>query len=211
MPKIVDKVARRSQIADALLDIVAESGVASVTIRNVSERSGWSTGVVSHYFGNRQKLLMGGLRRAAELLGERHTGILHNLNGRQALEAMLEQALPIDSYRYALNKIFFYFFNEANHDQELHAEIEGYLTAWRRVAMRLVTEAQELGEIDSNLDPQQVARDLTCFVDGLAIHALLNEEIAEQLRETSPVRLWINRIAPKEPRVMAKFGNARRK
>ncbi|MEP7174448.1 MAG: TetR family transcriptional regulator, partial [Aestuariivirga sp.] len=70
---------RRRQICDVLLDVVAEAGISAVTIRGVAERSGWSTGVISHYFKNRQDLLLGGLRRAAEVLSEYNTRILNTL------------------------------------------------------------------------------------------------------------------------------------
>ena len=81
MPRIVDHDVRRRQICDVLLDVVAEAGVTAATIREIAERSGWSTGVIGHYFKNRQDLLLGGLRRAAELIGEHNMRVLTTLEG----------------------------------------------------------------------------------------------------------------------------------
>ena len=109
MPRIVNHNDRRRQICDVLLDIVAESGMAGVTIRAVAERSGWSTGVIGHYFHGRQDLLLGGLRRAAEILAEHNTRVLTTLDGLQALEQILEGSVPLDSRRLALSRIFYFF------------------------------------------------------------------------------------------------------
>lgn len=94
MPRIVDHDERRREICDVLLDVVAEAGIAAATIREVADRSKWSTGVISHYFKNRQDLLLGGLRRAAEILSEHNTRILGSLTGLPALEQLVEGSMP---------------------------------------------------------------------------------------------------------------------
>ena len=132
MPRLIDHAQRRREIADALLSIVAEDGIYGVTIRAVAERAGWSTGVINHYYRNRHDLLLSGLRRAAEVAAERQRQIGRTLLGRQAVEAVLEENLPLDSRRLALSRIFVFFYAEAGVDAAVRAEIDGYLEGWRR-------------------------------------------------------------------------------
>ncbi|MFE3782463.1 TetR/AcrR family transcriptional regulator, partial [Amycolatopsis sp. NPDC059090] len=75
MPKIVDHRQRRAEIADAVLAIVAEDGVAAVTLREVADRSGWSTGVLNHYVGGRDDLLRLAFRHTFWLSGRRLAAI----------------------------------------------------------------------------------------------------------------------------------------
>ncbi|KQU89614.1 hypothetical protein ASD12_28295 [Mesorhizobium sp. Root102] len=194
MPRIVNHNDRRRQICDVLLDIVAESGMAGVTIRAVAERSGWSTGVIGHYFHGRQDLLLGGLRRAAEILAEHNTRVLTTLDGLQALEQILEGSVPLDSRRLALSRIFFFFFVEAITDKGLREEVETYLVGWRKSVATALRRAQEHGDLPDDIDRKAIATDLVGLADGLSLHALLDEDVMARLREQSPVRFWIRRL-----------------
>lgn len=196
MPKIVDHAERRREIASTVLDIIAERGVTAATIRAVAERSGWSTGVIGHYFEDRKDLLLGALRRAGELAGTQQLEINRLLIGRQALEAILDEELPLDRRRLALTRIFVFFYAEAATDESTSAEVDTYLRRWRRQVAHAVRAAQDLGDLDASLDPDLVAMDLVALTDGLSIQAIFNADIMARIRESSPVRMWINRLAP---------------
>ncbi|WP_292325282.1 TetR/AcrR family transcriptional regulator [Mesorhizobium sp.] len=195
MPRIVDHKERRRQICDVLLDIVAEAGIGSATIREVADRSGWSTGVIGHYFRGRDDLLLGGLRRAAEILAERHTRLLDTLDGVQALEQLLETSVPLDGRRLALARIFFFFFVEAMTDEVLRQEVESYLVAWRKAIARAIRKAQDNGDLSTDIDAKELAKDLVGLADGMSMHALLDQNVMVRLREQSPVRYWLTRLA----------------
>ena len=64
MPKIVDHDERRRQLAQATLRVIGRSGLGSATTRAVAEESGWSTGVLKHYYADKSALLEGSLARA---------------------------------------------------------------------------------------------------------------------------------------------------
>lgn len=194
MPRIVNHDERRRQICDGLLDIVSEHGMAGATIRAVAERSGWSTGVIGHYFRNRQDLLLGGLRRAAEILAEHNGRVLSTLSGLQALEQILEGSVPLDRRRLALSKIFFFFFVEGMTDEAVRREVETYLIGWRKSVSTALRRAQEAGDIPANINRREIAKDLVGLVDGLSIHALVDGDVMARLQEQSPVRFWIRRL-----------------
>ena len=195
MPRLVDHKERRKQICDVLLDVVSEAGIAAATIREIAERSGWSTGVIGHYFNNRQDLLLGGLRRAAEILAEHNTRVLNTLEGISALEQILEGSIPLDKRRLALCRIFFFFYAEGITEEDLREELESYLLGWRKSVTRAIRQAQANGDLPPDLDPKHVAADLVGLADGMSIHALLDPRVMVQLQEQSPVRFWIRRLA----------------
>lgn len=195
MPRLVDHTERRRQICDVLLDIVSEAGISAATIREVAERSGWSTGVIGHYFRNRQDLLLGGLRRAAEILGEHNTRVLITLEGLAALEQILEGSIPLDKRRLALCRIFFFFYAEGMTEVDLRQELESYLVGWRKSVVRAIRQAQAQQDLPPDLDPKRIATELVGLADGLSIHALLDANVMAQIQEHSPVRYWIRRLA----------------
>lgn len=193
MPRIVNHEDRRREICNALLEIIADSGIAAATIREVADRSGWSTGVINHFFRNRQDLLFGGLRRAAEILGESNIRALE-LGGLRAVEQLLENTFPIDATRLALCRIFFFFDVEAICHDGLREEMGSYVGKWQKAVARALRQAQENGDLPLTVDARQAAMDLCGLADGLSLHALLSPEVMVRLREQSPVRFWIRRL-----------------
>lgn len=195
MPKLVDHDERRSEIADAVLRIVARAGIPAVTVRAVAEESGWSTGVLTHYFGNRRGMLLGALRRAAEISGQHHKTIAAQNDGLARLEGALVEALPLDERRLALGRVFVFFYAEAATDESMRTEIEGYLAVWRKFVANAVRAAQRQGLIDARVKPAVAAAQLVALTDGWSIHALLDGSVMADLNRLSPVRSWIELLS----------------
>ncbi|WP_336633251.1 MULTISPECIES: TetR/AcrR family transcriptional regulator [unclassified Microbacterium] len=57
---------RRERLLDAALDVVAESGAASLSLRSVAERAGVAHRVVSYAFGSKTELVAALLRRESQ-------------------------------------------------------------------------------------------------------------------------------------------------
>lgn len=58
MPQRVDPDARRTKVADAVIDEIAEHGLQSITLARISTRTGLAIGSIRHYFGNNVRELM---------------------------------------------------------------------------------------------------------------------------------------------------------
>lgn len=50
MPKIVDHDQRRRELAEAAWKVITEVGIDGATTREIARASGYSTGVLAHYF-----------------------------------------------------------------------------------------------------------------------------------------------------------------
>ncbi|MEU6719680.1 TetR/AcrR family transcriptional regulator [Nonomuraea sp. NPDC046802] len=58
VPKRVDPDARREQVADAVIDEIAEHGLRSVTLARIATRTGLAIGSIRHYFGDHVREVM---------------------------------------------------------------------------------------------------------------------------------------------------------
>ncbi|WP_243716084.1 TetR family transcriptional regulator [Actinomadura darangshiensis] len=67
----VEHGARRRQIADAVLAVVAERGLPAVSLAEVAAQAGVSAGRVQHYFPTKQKLVEAAFDRGNELSSAR--------------------------------------------------------------------------------------------------------------------------------------------
>ena len=61
MPRVVDHAERRQEIVRAVWWIIAEAGIAGVTLRAIAARAGISMGRVQHYFPTRDAIVLHGL------------------------------------------------------------------------------------------------------------------------------------------------------
>ncbi|MFB6991269.1 TetR/AcrR family transcriptional regulator [Streptomyces sp. NPDC056304] len=100
MPKRVDHVERRTEIAEALFRVAGRRGLHAVGMRDVAAEAGVSLRLVQYYFETKEKLLLYGLQHLAEGFGERVTTRIRaagdNPGPRAMIEAMLMAALPTD-------------------------------------------------------------------------------------------------------------------
>ena len=62
MPKLGMQPIRRRQLIDATLDAINEVGMHDATIAQIARRAGVSTGIISHYFKDKNGLLEATMR-----------------------------------------------------------------------------------------------------------------------------------------------------
>lgn len=183
MPKIVNHQHRREEIADSVLQLVARDGFNAVTMRAVAKESGWSTGVIGHYFEDRHDMLIAALRRAAYLQAAQFKSTRTNSNNPlDRLEKLVISVLPLDDRRVALTKIFLFFYAEAVQDETSREEVAEYLQNWRRVITRTLAEAQSLGLMSAATNPDTAAFHIVAYADGLASQAILDPDVLERMR-----------------------------
>ncbi|MFC9556835.1 TetR/AcrR family transcriptional regulator [Rhodococcus sp. NPDC056960] len=196
MPKIVDHRQRRAEIADAVLAIVAEGGVSGVTVRDVANRSGWSTGVLSHYVGGRDDLLQLAFRHSFWLSGRRLAAIAEDtgLDPIERLVRILTAHIPLDAQSVAFSRITLFFYAEAaSSPDKLGREMINYLASWRSTVEEHVRAA-----LASRDQPTSRAREigdyLVALIDGYASYAVLGSNLWDTGDPTvqPPVRTWVD-------------------
>lgn len=176
--------------------IIGRAGVSAVTLRGVAVECGWSTGILAHYVGNRQEMLLTALRRAVQILAARLEVDAEIKDSLERLAAILAEALPFDDPRVAFTRIFLFFYADALTNEVVRGEVAGYMADYRRHIKRALRQAQADGEIDPGLDPETTADALAAMVDGFSQHALLDDSVMRRWRARSPIRVLLDHLAP---------------
>lgn len=94
MPKIVDHDERRAAIAIAAADVIATEGVERTTLKQIACRAGVTTGAVTHYFSDKDEVIVAALLQADAAMQHRLDAAA-NLGG--APVDRLLNALPHDA------------------------------------------------------------------------------------------------------------------
>jgi AcrR family transcriptional regulator len=174
---------RRDRAEAALLaaaaELVVEQGVRSLTLARVSERAGYSRGLVTHHFGSKQALLER-LARATQ------TGFVPGLDG---LPPGLDRLLRlIDGYLGALgevgvlNRAFLLLWAEAATASELAPIFRERDEAFRADLREDVAAGIAAGAIRPEVVPDEVAIAVVGQLRGIGLQRLLDPQAVDTPR-----------------------------
>jgi AcrR family transcriptional regulator len=96
MPKIVDHPARRDEISAIAASLIAEGGMERRTIREIASRSGFSKGVIEHYFEGKEELISAALDSINQGYEQRVHNSAVGLSGLSALRQRILATLPVN-------------------------------------------------------------------------------------------------------------------
>lgn len=195
MPKVVDPELRREEVLEATWRVLAKNGIDGVSIREVAAEAGYSTGVVAHYFKNKDDVVSSALFRVFRQEADRIERRTVSLEGTEALFAIAEEVLPLDGDRSLEMAVWMSFWSRAIADERLAAEQQRFYTQWRARLRRHLREAVDAGEIVP-VDCEAEAIRLAGLIDGIGIQAVLEPARFSARRMLRLVREHLEHLAP---------------
>jgi AcrR family transcriptional regulator len=166
MPRIVDAGQRRAGIAALVVDVIQREGAASATVRRVSEAGGFSIGVITHYFSDKDELIA----FAFDWLAEQSFAQLERTlaaaePGLPRLQAALEFMVPLEQER-SFPAVWLSLWSGAMHNPRLAVVHRRFYGRWRRILARCLAEAsrREVTVAGNAMDTIDL---LAAGVDGL--------------------------------------------
>ncbi|MEV4414398.1 TetR family transcriptional regulator C-terminal domain-containing protein [Catellatospora sp. NPDC049609] len=172
MPKKVDAAERRRAIAEAVFRVIETTGSEAVSLRDVAAEAGVSMGMVQHYFGTKDEMLMFALDHMGERVGRRlqaRLAALPDPTPKQVTRAMLTEMLPSTKESRQEAAVSIAFFNRA-------VATPAYAAALRDGYQRLLN----LLAAQLPRDRQHEADTLFFLTQGLLGPVLLGHFTAEQ-------------------------------
>jgi AcrR family transcriptional regulator len=173
MPKRVDHEARREELVLAAWRAIAARGIDEVTIREIARESGYSSGVLAHYFKNKDDLLAHALQLSHKRIRKRYDADMQAPTAIEALKAVLLDNLPLDEQRDLEMRIEMSFWARALRSESLHEIQEDESEILRARLGELIEKAQEEGAISPDHDREMVLEMIGSIIDGISLHAML--------------------------------------
>ena len=169
MPKVVDHEQRRRELARAALRVIGREGLEAATTRAVALESGWSTGVLKHYFDGKDQLLHESLRELERMNLERFERAGQAPDGRAAIEEALRRILGGGADE---SRVWIAFMSRASVDRVTASAMRRAIEVWVARWAQLVVRGQEDGSIRADVEPDRVATELHALVNGLRLQAV---------------------------------------
>jgi AcrR family transcriptional regulator len=197
MPKKVDHEARREELVRAAWRVIAARGIDEVTIREIAREAGYSSGVLAHYFKNKDDLLVHALRMSHEQIYRRYEAEVETPVQEEALHAILIDNLPLEEQRELETRIEMSFWARSLRNEAL-SQIQHEESEYLRGLIRgLVEGSQDEGAIAKEHSPEQVVDLLAALIDGISLHALLYPERLPPERQQAVMEFALSLLKPK--------------
>jgi len=177
MPKIVDHDLQRVKFAEAAMSLIARDGLEGVTMRAVAAEAGLSYGSLFHYFSSKDELLMHAVRHSTSLQTKRINEYTSKYSGLKALEHLLcDDAIITESTRDDW-MIWLTFLYKAALQESFATAYAELIDGWQARITGLLEDAQQAGEIRSELDVDFEAMAIWAYSAGIGQLGLLHPNL----------------------------------
>ncbi|EFM4945279.1 transcriptional repressor BetI [Escherichia coli] len=190
MPKLGMQSIRRRQLIDATLEAINEVGMHDATIAQIARRAGVSTGIISHYFRDKNGLLEATMRDITSQLRDAVLNRLHALpqgSAEQRLQAIVDGNFDETQVSNAAMKAWLAFWASSMHQPMLYRLQQ---VSSRRLLSNLVSEFHR------ELPPQEAGYGLAALIDGLWLRAALSGKPLDKPLAHSLTRHFITQHLP---------------
>jgi AcrR family transcriptional regulator len=172
MPKVVDHAQRRRELVAATWAVVAAEGIEAATVRRIAEEAGCTTGRITHYFADKEEVLVAALRQVHRAAGKRMLAAIGPRSGLEALRAVLAEALPLDQERILEWRVWLAFWGSAATSASLQAEQHQRYREWRGLLKRVLATAQ----LSADIDLDRLVDQIVALVDGFGLQGVLDPQ-----------------------------------
>ncbi|MEU6427902.1 TetR/AcrR family transcriptional regulator [Microbispora sp. NPDC046973] len=173
MPKIVNHEERRGEVVAAARRIILREGIEAATTRAIAKEAGYSNGVLTHYFADKDEILLSALEASHRRIADRLREKLSGRTGLAALRELLLDNVPLDDERAGETGLEVGFWGRSLTSPALLEVQRREAAELRYLVTSLLRAAAEAGEIRTDEDLEDVAERLLALVDGLSVHRLL--------------------------------------
>lgn len=174
MPKVGIKSIRKQQLIQATLAVINEVGMQEASFVLIARKAGVSTGIISHYFRDKNGLLEATMRHIQYQLGlavAMRLRMLPDAEPKLRIQAIVEGNFDPTQTSEAAMKTWLAFWASSMHQPNLNRLQQ---VNDRRLYSNL---SYEFGRVLSKSDARMAAKGLAALIDGLWLRSALSNEV----------------------------------
>lgn len=189
----------RSRLLQAAAELIAEGGLAAVTLAAVGHRAGYSRSVATHHFANKAGLI-------SSLIDQVEAEFVAATAPVGALDTSVDELVETASIFLrllvnpaAIHKSFLVLWAEAVADADWQPRIRASDDEFRLRVRAAVERGQARGEVDPILDTATTAIAFIGLLRGIALQELLSPSEIDLAATSRTVEVWLRRALSIKP------------
>ena len=178
-------------LLDAACDIVLADGIIGLTFAAIGERSGYSRGMVTARFGNKDGLIEALIARSVDAWS--HERLVPVEQGRSGLASVLALIDAIrtqaSSDARGLHVFYSLMFSSVGTDESMRIKFAAFHETMRSDLTAWITQGQNDGTVRPDLAPEREAELLVAALRGIGFQWLLDRDAFDPLGAVDYLRL----------------------
>ena len=185
---------RRIEVAKAAWQVIIREGLDRTSMRAIAQELGSSTGVVTHYFRDKEDLILFALGLVFENVASEMKACVKGQQGIDRLEQMIFVALPLDLIDRDDWKVWIAFLGYSIGREHLIQEHRKRYDLLRKIISQELADLQSTNLIRADLDLTLEANALVALVDGIGAGVVIYPEQFNPSQQQYLVRRHINTL-----------------
>ena len=186
---------RRIEVSEAAWRVIVREGLDRTSIRAIARELDCTTGVVTHYFRDKQELILFALNQVTENLKQAMQKVAEKPLSIERLVEMLCTFSPLDTKRQEILKVWVAFLGYAVGRESLMVEHQTSAGQLRDVIMQELVALQSAKIIREDIDTGMEANVLLALVNGIALDSLIQKQRLNPQQQKIVIRRYINGIS----------------
>lgn len=186
---------RRLEVSEAAWRVIVREGLDRTSLRAIAQELGCSTGVVTHYFRDKEELILFALEQVFESVLEQMQTRTQEGEGLERLEAMICAGLPLENSDREDWQVWVAFLGYSIGRQGLIQEHRKRYQLLQELIYRQLEELQIDRWIRADLELELEAKALIALVDGIATGVVIRPEQFSPEQQRYLVRRHLQMLA----------------
>ena len=185
---------RRLQVSEAAWRVIVREGIDRTSMRAIAQEMGCTTAGVTHYFRNKQELILFALDQVTERLQALMRSALANATGTERLVAILSAFLPLNEQRKDIIKVWVAFLGYAVGRESLMVEHQRSAAQLQELIIQELEELQADGLVRTDIDSKIEADALLALGNGMSLDFLVQSDSLSIEQQQMIIQRHVSRI-----------------
>jgi AcrR family transcriptional regulator len=189
-----DSGERRDEVVKATWRVIAREGLDKASMRAIAQELGTSTGVLTHYFRDKDQMLEFVLSSMAESLEAARVPLMNGAISVEQVLDVLARVLPGTPLRVDWWKVWISFTVAAFSRKRQSLDHATLFSETRKFWTGILRRLQKNGHIRADLNPELEATTLLCLFDGLGVHTVIDPKELSAKRQRSILENYFEKL-----------------
>lgn len=175
---------RRREVAEAACRVILRRGLERTTVRDISREGGFTSGVLTHHFPDKQAVIVGAFMSASERFEAYVQETLAQArSSEELLTTLVAVGIPDSEERRAEWRLWSEMWTYAGRDADFAQQLVDTDRRWEELIADVLRRSRDDGLLRADLDVAAHAGILARLIDGAGLRAWLTGDWAKARRQ----------------------------